>query len=101
MPCLPKHRQRNPCRSLRPLKHQTPSRTLSPAGSASPGLNRQRRSVVTLFDDSKRTDPSPASHLEDHFSFLNRVATPYWERVRTLLTDWVDRLPQDERASVI
>lgn len=56
---------------------------------------------MTLFDDSKCTDPSPASHLEDHFSFLNRVATPYWDRVRTLLTEWADRLPHDERPSVI
>lgn len=56
---------------------------------------------MTLFDDSNRTDSSPANHLEDHFSFLNRVATPYWERVRTQLTDWVDRLPHDERSDVV
>ncbi|HLF44528.1 MAG TPA: hypothetical protein VJA46_13530 [Acidimicrobiia bacterium] len=56
---------------------------------------------MTLFDDFDRTDPSPASHLEDHFTFLNRVATPYWERVRALLAAWMDRLPDEDRADLV
>jgi len=56
---------------------------------------------MTLFDDFDRTDHSPASHLEDHFTFLNRVATPYWERVRALLAAWIDRLPDEDRADVV
>lgn len=56
---------------------------------------------MVLFDDLNRTDPSPASHLEDHFTFLNRVATPYWERVRALLAEWVDRLPDGDRTDVV
>ena len=43
------------------------------------------RSVFTvareIFDDVVRTDASPARE-EDSFTFLNRVATPYWARVR-------------------
>ena len=54
-----------------------------------------------LFDEIERTDPSPASDAEDHFAFLNRVATPFWERVRSLLSDWVDRLPSHERQDTI
>jgi hypothetical protein len=54
-----------------------------------------------LFDEFERSDPSPASHVEDHFTFLNRVATPYWERVRNLLSEWVERLPAEERSDSI
>lgn len=43
------------------------------------------RVIKPIFDDVVRTDASPA-HEEDSFTFLNRVATPYWARVR----DFVD-----------
>ena len=43
--------------------------------------------VKQIFDDVVRTDASPA-HEEDSFTFLNRVATPYWARVR----DFVDEI---------
>lgn len=54
-----------------------------------------------LFDEIERTDPTPARHLEDHFSFLNRVATPYFEEVRMLLEDWVGRLPEESTPDVV
>lgn len=56
---------------------------------------------MPLFDDFERTDASPAYHLEDHFTFLNRAATAYWARVRELLAAWVNRLPEGEREDVI
>jgi len=65
-------------------------------------VHARRRSLgMTLFDDVERDDPSPASETEGHYAFLNRVATPYWERVRSLLSEWVARLPQEERGDTI
>lgn len=63
-------------------------------------------SVLTIearmpFDDMERTDPTPARHLEDHFTFLNRVATPFFEQVRVLLGDWVRRLPGETRPDIV
>ncbi len=43
---------------------------------------------TALFDQIERTNASPAGYDEDSVSFLNRVAGPYWQRVRTALDDW-------------
>ncbi len=48
---------------------------------------------MPLFDDIDRNDPSPATHGEDSFTFLNRVATPYWSRIRDALEQWFSRYP--------
>lgn len=34
---------------------------------------------------------------ESHFEFLNRVATPYWQRVRDLLESWFAQYPPDDQ----
>lgn len=46
-----------------------------------------------VFSTGHRTDPSPATYSESTFAFLDRVDTPYWERVRALVEVWFDRLP--------
>jgi hypothetical protein len=46
-----------------------------------------------LFDDVTRTDPSPASHTEDSFSFLNRNSGPVWTRIRDELEAWYSDFP--------
>jgi hypothetical protein len=46
-----------------------------------------------LFDEVERTNGSPATDNEDAFSFLNRAAGPYWQRVRTVLNDWYAVFP--------
>ena len=38
--------------------------------------------VGSLFDQRKRTDPYPATDDESSYAFLNRVAGPFWQRVR-------------------
>lgn len=43
---------------------------------------------LRLFDDRERSDPRPASGSTGSFDFLDRVATPYWAAVRSLLEDW-------------
>ena len=43
------------------------------------------RMVGRIFDDVARVDVRPA-HEEDSFTFLNRVATPYWTRCATSST---------------
>ncbi len=48
---------------------------------------------TTLFDQIERTNASPAGYNEDSFSFLNRVAGQYWQRVRTALDDWYAVFP--------
>ncbi len=47
----------------------------------------------TLFDQIERTNPSPAGHREDSFSFLNRVDGPYWGNVRDQLELWYEAFP--------
>jgi len=49
-----------------------------------------------VFDDSERTDASPAKHRESTFEFLNRVAGDYWEHPRVLMQTWLDRLTEDQ-----
>lgn len=41
-----------------------------------------------LFDEVQRHDASPAAYNEDSFSFLNRAAGLYWQRIRTVLDEW-------------
>ncbi len=44
--------------------------------------------IPSLFDDFERNDPSSGKWSEDTFSVLNRVATPYWGKIRTQLDAW-------------
>jgi hypothetical protein len=48
---------------------------------------------ATLFDLIERTNASPAGYSEDSFSFLNRVAGPYWQHVRATLDAWYAVFP--------
>ena len=48
---------------------------------------------ASLFSDAVRTDPSPAGAEEDSFSFMDRVAQPYWQRVREALESWFQAYP--------
>src|SRR3954451_3273663 len=51
---------------------------------------------MQLFDNIQRNDPSPCKDLEDSFAFLNRVNTPFWKEVRSLLEGWFSRYPLHE-----
>jgi hypothetical protein len=53
-----------------------------------------------VFDQLERSDGSPAGHAESNAEFLNRVHTPYWEAVRTLIEEWFGRLCADAQADV-
>lgn len=46
-----------------------------------------------LFSVGPREDPRPAGFAESSFSFLDRVAQPYWERIRDELDRWFDDFP--------
>lgn len=50
-----------------------------------------------LFDDVQRSDPSPATHSESSFEFLNRVSGTSWEQVRDRLEEWYAAYPDDSR----
>lgn len=52
-----------------------------------------------IFDDFVRTDPRPANG-EDSFSFLNRVASPYWQRVRDFIEAAFAEYPRDGAVDV-
>ena len=47
-----------------------------------------------LFGERERNDPEQARRGESRFAFLDRVARPYWERVRALLEEWVSHYPE-------
>ncbi len=55
---------------------------------------------MRLFDDTPRSDSSPAAYSEDSFSFLNRVATPYWEKIRVELDEWFSEYPVEHAADL-
>jgi hypothetical protein len=74
---------------------RTPRRshnTLSPAGSdlldTRPTEACCTIGFVSLFDRATRTDGSPAAYTEDSFTFLNRAAGEFWERIRVELDAW-------------
>jgi hypothetical protein len=50
-----------------------------------------------LFEDVPRTDPTPARHAEDVFSFLSRVRGDGWQCVRVVLNEWFDHCPPSQQ----
>lgn len=52
-----------------------------------------------LFDEVARSDPEPA-RSEDSFTFLNRVAGPYWERVRGFVEGLFSDFPPEHAAGL-
>lgn len=55
---------------------------------------------MNLFNELDRVDRSPATHGEDAFSFLNRVAGPGARRVREKLQEWFNRYPAEEQGAL-
>lgn len=53
-----------------------------------------------LFDAYYRIDATHATSNEDSFSFLNRAAGPYWERVRELLESLFAEYPPEHAADL-
>lgn len=51
-----------------------------------------------LFSTGQRVNPRHAGFAESSFSFLDRVAQPYWARVRDELDRWFDDYPKGEPA---
>jgi hypothetical protein len=51
-----------------------------------------------LFSVGRRGDPRHAGFAESSFQFLDRVAQPYWARVRDELDRWFDDFPEGETA---
>jgi hypothetical protein len=51
---------------------------------------------LSLFDELDHTDPSPAHYSEGSFAFLNRIATPFWDRVRRELDSWYGEFPDED-----
>jgi hypothetical protein len=57
--------------------------------------------TLTLFDAGQRTNSEPAGHSEPRYTFLNRVDTPYFSRVRELLESWLDHYPPEGRKDIV
>lgn len=53
---------------------------------------------LALFSVRERTNGKPAGHAESSFAFLDRVAQPYWERIRIELDSWFADFPRGESA---
>lgn len=56
--------------------------------------------MALVFPDRKRLDASPRGG-ESMFAFLDRVAGPFWDRVRQLLEIWVHDYSPDDRADLV
>ncbi|OBG78538.1 hypothetical protein [Mycobacterium sp. E3305] len=52
---------------------------------------------MRLFSDAERSDRGPARFSESNFGFLDRVAGPHWDRVRSLLEGWFNHHPKDAK----
>jgi hypothetical protein len=46
-----------------------------------------------LFSSRDRTDPSPSREGEARFEFLDRVAGPFWDRLRSVIESWFVEYP--------
>ena len=51
-----------------------------------------------LFSVGERRDARHSGHAESSFAFLDRVAQPYWARIRDELDGWFDAFPAGEPA---
>ena len=49
--------------------------------------------LMLIFSTWQRHDPRPMSRQESRFKFLDRVSSAYWDRVRSLVEDWVAAYP--------
>jgi hypothetical protein len=56
--------------------------------------------VPLVFSDRERLDTSPRGS-ESMLAFLDRVAGPFWDRVRQLLEDWVYDYSPEDRAELV
>lgn len=52
--------------------------------------------MPSLFDHRDRDDGHPATYGEDSFTFLSRVAGPFWERARNELDGWYEAFPDHD-----
>lgn len=55
---------------------------------------------MSIFSEIARDDPSRRAHGDGQFTFLDRVAGPYWDQVRELIEDWFSRLCPDAQADI-
>ena len=51
-----------------------------------------------LFSVGRRVNPLHAGYAESSFAFLDRVAQPYWARIRDELDRWFADFPEGEHA---
>jgi hypothetical protein len=55
---------------------------------------------MTLFSDVERTNSTPAKYGEDLYSFLDRVASPFFANVRELIEGWYAGLPPEMQPDI-
>jgi hypothetical protein len=56
--------------------------------------------VASVFSHRTRLDASPSSG-ESMYAFLDRVAGPFWDRIRQLIEDWVNDYCRDDQAEMM
>jgi hypothetical protein len=54
-----------------------------------------------VFDVQDRANKAPLRFNESRFSFLNRSASHYFERMRSLIDEWISHVPQEHRWDLI
>lgn len=58
------------------------------------------KAEMRLFDPGPRTSTDASKYSEDHFTFLNRAASPYWKDVRRVLESWFSKYPDEAKAKL-
>jgi hypothetical protein len=56
--------------------------------------------AASPFDDRDRDDHEPAGYDEPTFTFLDRRAGAKWQRVRDLVDEWLDHVPDAPRGDL-
>lgn len=57
--------------------------------------------MAMLFARTERTDRSFRRQSESTFQFLDRIAGPFWDRVRALMEDWLAEYPETHRGELV
>lgn len=52
---------------------------------------------MRIFEDIERINARPGGDSEPFYTFLNRVAGPYWDQVRQVIERWFECYPESEK----
>src|ERR1022692_3745375 len=91
--------------SLTPFRRQTKWAAKARKGSEDGPCCRHKHeaggsTVGLVFSDRQRSDPRPRAG-ESQYAFLDRIAGPFWDRIRQLIDAWADGYSPADQTDVV